>query len=226
MKLVIEDIYSPDGIRMLAEACSKGFWAKSVHATLQWFGVPIVQFSEDLLMMAEVMFKAKPDLVVECGIYRGGGLAFYASLLELLGHGEILGIDVNSAPDLSHVPGAKRIGFIQGDDSSDGIFREVQRRADGKNVLVVLDSDHSKNHVAQQLTLYSTLIRPGGYLVAMDGIMKILHDVPGGENSWQADNPETAIEEFLDAHQEFERDLSLNRLKITCSPGGFLRRKE
>jgi cephalosporin hydroxylase len=95
MRLVIDDIYSPEGHNTLIEACTKALWAKSVNHRVTWFGIPTIQTAEDLIMMADLVWRTKPDLIVECGVCSGGGLAFYASLLELLGSGEVIGVDVN-----------------------------------------------------------------------------------------------------------------------------------
>lgn len=224
MKLVIDDIYSHEGTQELVRACTKVLWTRGTNRTTSWFGHCVLQTAEDLVMFADLFHQERPDFVIECGTFEGGGLAFYASILELLGHGQILGIDVNAPPDLSNVPGSKRISFLQGSSVSPEILEQVARRAAGKSVLVILDSDHSKKHVMEELEAYSKLIAPGGYLVVMDGIMTILADTPSGDPRWAGDNPEFAVVEFLNIHPEFQRDMFYNRLWITHAPGGFLRR--
>jgi cephalosporin hydroxylase len=145
----------------------------------------------------------------------------------LIGEGSVVGIDIDTslAEPVKDHPLGKRISLVQGDSGSPQILDQIRDRLTEKSILVILDSDHCAAHVRKELEVFSSLVPPGGYLVVLDGIMEILHDVPGAGEGWQKDNPETAIKEFLASNPDFERDLTCNRLGSSFGPGGYLRRK-
>jgi len=177
------------------------------------------------MMMAELIHTVRPDVIVETGTAHGGTAVFYASMLELLGKGKVISIDV-SIPNREAIaahPMGKRIVLLQGD--SVGMVDQVRSFVSpGDVVIVALDSDHSCDHVLAELEAYSSFVGQGSYIVAFDGVMKILADVHGGSHSWLYDSPAEAIEQFLAYHREFEIDEHYNRLGITYCPKGFLRR--
>ena len=227
MKLEIENIYSEDGRKALTEAYTKSMWSAGVYQKTTWCGVPLLQIPEDMVILAELIWKLRPKLIIECGIYKGGGLLLYSSILQLIGEGCVIGIDVNithAIPVKTH-PLGDRIMLVQGDSGSPKILDQIRHKLTEKNVLVILDSDHCAAHVREELKVFSPLIPRGGYLVVLDGVMEILHDVPGVPPGWDKDNPETAVKEFLAANADFERDMSCNRLGSSFGPGGYLRRK-
>lgn len=228
MKLTVENIYSEEGRKAVIDAYTKSMWAASVNFASSWCGVQLLQTPEDMVMLSELIWKNKPDLVVECGIYRGGGLILYASILQLLGKGEVIGIDVDTSK-AEHVkthPLGSRISIIKADTGAPETAAMIADKAKkAESVMVILDSDHSAAHVKKEMNCFAPFIKPGGYLVVLDGIMTILHDVPGGAAQWKSDNPETAIKEFLQDHPEFERDWDCNKLGTSHGPGGYLKRK-
>jgi cephalosporin hydroxylase len=229
MKLEIADIYSAEGRKALVEAYTKSMWNAGVFQKTTWCGTPLLQIPEDMVMLAEVIWRIKPKVVIECGIYKGGGLLLYSSLLELMGGGDVIGIDIKSdlATQVQDHPLGRRIRLIQGDSGNPEIVDRIDPILRGSSdIMVILDSDHSADHVRKELKVFSQLVTPGSYLVVLDGVMNILHDVPGADPSWRTDNPETAIAEFLSEHPEFERDMECNRLGSSFGPGGYLRRKE
>ena len=196
-----------------------------------WMGVPIIQFPQDLLAIAEIVFQTKPDLIVETGIAHGGGLVYYASLLELLGgQRRVVGVDIalrdhNRAAILAH-PMARRIEIIDGSSTSAEVVKKVSDLAAGASrVLVILDSDHTHRHVLGELDLYSPLIRSGGYLIVLD---TTIEDQPNGffrNRPWnKTDNPKTAVREFLRANRRFVVDRAVeDKLLITVAREGYLR---
>lgn len=223
------DLYSAEGLDVVSRLWIKAYVQKKLTHDVTWMGVPIIQFPEDICMMQELIWKVRPDVIVECGIAHGGALVFYASLLELLGKGRIIGVDIeirqyNRAAISNHMM-APRIELIEGSSVDSRIVKEVQKRIQGAHrVIVILDSSHSAEHVAKELKLYSNLVTPGSYLVAMDGSQAWVWDIPIGKPEWKQDNPLIAIEAFLARDKRFVVDEHYNRLKVTSSPKGFLRR--
>jgi cephalosporin hydroxylase len=182
------------------------------------------------MMVQEIIFRLRPDVIIETGVAHGGSTVFYASLLEILGHGRVISIDIEIRPHnrraLEEHPLKKRITLIERSSIAEETIDEVRALLGlDERGMVVLDSDHSKAHVLRELELYSPFVARGSYIVATDGNMGDLHDVPGGKPQWAADNPRSAIHEFLSSHAEFEIDPEPTRLGITYWPDAYLRRR-
>ncbi|MGI8983242.1 MAG: cephalosporin hydroxylase family protein [Acidimicrobiales bacterium] len=223
------DVYSREGFLALAELWTRAGWQQKLSYEVTWLGVPIIQLPEDILIVQELVWKLRPDVVIESGIAHGGALVLYASLLEMLGRGEVIGVDVeirkyNRLAIESH-PMSKRITLIEGSSTDEATLSQVRAGIDpDDSVLVLLDSNHTKDHVRVELEMYAPLVSPGGYVVVFDSVMTMVHDAPNGNPSWTDDNPAAAVTEFLDAHPEFSRDEAYERLAVTYCRGGFLRR--
>ena len=196
-----------------------------------WLGRPIIQYPQDIIAMQEILWQVQPDLVIETGIAHGGSLIFYASILELIGRGEVLGIDIdirkhNRKAIESH-PMFRRISMIEGSSICEEVLEQVKKAVEGKNaVLVSLDSNHTHNHVFKELELYCPFVTKGSYLVAFD---TIIEDMPEGffpDRPWgKGNNPKTAVREFLKTHSEFIIDKDIeHKLLITVAPNGYLKR--
>lgn len=202
------------------------------HYHFSWLGLPIIQFPSDIVLMQELVWRVRPDLIVETGIARGGSLVFYASMLELIGEeGRVVGIDRDirdhNRRAIDAHPLCRRITMIEGSSVAAHVVRRVRRLAEGrKRVMVVLDSDHTHDHVLQELRFYSPLVTPGSYLVVFDTLIEDLPDEFHRDRSWtRTDNPRTAVREFLRTTDAFVVDEELPRKGlVTVSPGGFLRR--
>ncbi len=231
-------LYSPEGFEALSDLWIKVGWQERYSYTFTWFGRPMIQLPEDVLRMQEVIYSVRPDFIVETGVAHGGSLIFYASLFEALGHGQVIGIDIEIRPQnrlaIEAHSMASRIQLIEGSSVSPEIVAEVKRRIPpGSKVLVILDSDHSKDHVAAELDCYRELVSKGSYIVATDGIMSLVADVPRGRADWVYDNPTEAAKEFAALHPEFvleqpawlfnESGLTKN---VTHWPGAWLRRQD
>lgn len=196
-----------------------------------WMGRPIIQYPQDIIAMQEIIWRVKPDLIIETGIAHGGSLIFYASMLELLGgDGHVVGIDIDirkhNRVEIEKHPMFKRITMIEGSSTDEKIVEELRQMAGGKRVLVCLDSNHTHEHVLRELELYAPLVSVGSYCVVFD---TIIEDMPKGTYSdrpWDVgNNPKTAVQEYLKEHGEFVVDGEMeNKLLITVAPGGYLRR--
>jgi cephalosporin hydroxylase len=184
-----------------------------------------------MLMMQELLYKIKPDVVVETGTAHGGTAVFYASILELLGNGHVISVDIeirehNRSAIEAHAM-RERITLIEGSSTDEMVVAQVRKmlRPNDK-VVVALDSNHTYSHVRLELEKYSRLVTPGSYIVVFDGVMEILTDAPSGKLEWTTDSPVAAIRDFLSGHMEFEVDPYYNRVGVTYCQEGFLRRKE
>lgn len=201
-------LYSKRALELLSELWIKVEWNGLHWQSFSWLGVPIWQLPEDLLRLQEVLFQLAPDVIVETGVNQGGSAIFLASICELLGSGRVISVDVR-IPDrvrqelASHRLGS-RITLIEGNsvamETVEAVCREIGPK---ERVFVFLDSDHSRDHVAAELELYAPLISVGSYIVACDGVMRLLADTPGGDPNWMHDNPAVAAREFADRHREF-----------------------
>jgi cephalosporin hydroxylase len=223
------DIYTPEGFRALAHLFTRSGWQQKVSYEVTWAGIPIIQTPEDILMMQELIWKVRPDVIIECGVAHGGALVLYASILELLGKGHAIGIDVeirkyNRLALQSH-PLSRRFTLIEASSIEEQTVDKVRTLIQpGDRVMVALDSNHSAAHVAKELGLYSPLVTEDSYVVVFDEVMQILTDAPAGSPKWDKDNPWVAVQEFLSENDEFEIDPYYNRLRVTYLPGGFLKR--
>jgi cephalosporin hydroxylase len=223
------DIYSPEGFKVLSNLFTRSGWQQKISYEPTWLGIPIIQTPEDIVMMQELIWKVRPDVVVECGVAHGGALVLYASILELAGKGRVIGVDVeirkyNRLALQSH-PMSRRFTLIEGSSVEPQTVEQVRQLIHPEDtVLVMLDSNHAKAHVAKELALYAPLVTPDSYIVVFDGVMQVLTDAPAGSPTWDKDNPWQAVQEFLSEHDEFEVDPNYNRLKVTHCPGGFLKR--
>lgn len=197
-----------------------------------WMGRPIIQYPQDMIAMQEIIWELKPDLIIETGIAHGGSLIYYASLLELIGKGEVLGIDidirVHNKVEIEKHPMYKRIKMIEGSAINKSIIDQVKASAEGKStVLVCLDSNHTHEHVFSELELYSPFVTVGSYLVVFDTIVEDLPDnYFKDRRPWGVgNNPKTAVREFLTKNHDFTIDTSIdNKLLISVAPNGYLKR--
>ena len=195
-----------------------------------WMGRPIIQFPQDMIAMQEIIWSVQPDIIVETGIAHGGSLVFYASMLELIGHGEVLGIDIDirqhNREAIEAHPMSKRIQMIQGSSIDSSIVEQVLQRVAGKKVLVVLDSNHTHEHVLAELQAYAPMTSVGSYCVVMDTVVEDMPHDAFPDRPWgKGDNPKTAVWAYLEENRDFEIDQAVHgKLLITVAPDGYLRR--
>ena len=232
----IRPLYGKEAWEALSLEWVRVGWSLRAYFNFSWFGRPILQLPEDLVRLQEVIYRLQPDVILETGVYRGGSMMFHASLCQALGKGRVIGIDVKipqaDREAIERHALASRIALIEGSS----IAPEIVNRAaamirPGESVLVILDSCHERAHVRAELECYSRFVTPGSYIIATDGIMKDLSDVPGGRPEWREDNPTWAARDFAASHPEFVqeqpawpfRDSELTE-NVTYWPEGWLRR--
>ncbi len=190
------------------------WWAPAVRNTY-WFGTPLLKCPLDLWIYQEILHETKPDVIVETGTWQGGSAGFFASLFDLMGHGRVITIDIKSFDP----PQRERVAYLVGSSTSDEIIRQVKDSVqDGEKVMVVLDSDHSKEHVLNELRLYSELVTPGCYLVVEDTHLN------GRPVQFGDGDPAAAVEEFLASNSDFEADRSREKFGVSWNRGGWLKR--
>lgn len=224
------DLYSRAGLEFLSNLWIKAAAEFRLMYEPTWLGRPIIQFPTDIVAIQELLWQVQPEVVVETGVAHGGSLLLSASILELLGRGRVIGVDLDIRPPnraaLAAHPLWPRLHLIEGSSTAPEVFAQVRAQCAGAHsVLVFLDSNHTAAHVGRELELYHTLVTPGSYLVAHDGAQAWVSDIPSGKPEWGQDHPLAAIHTFLAAHPEFQAEAHWTRWLITSSPDGFLRRR-
>jgi cephalosporin hydroxylase len=211
---------------------SSAFMEKSVEYrysyNFTWLGIPIIQYPQDIVALQSIIWEYKPELIIETGVAHGGSAVFFASMLELIGAGTVLAIDIdirahNRSAIQSHRL-AKRIELLDGSSTDPAVVTAARARATAKRVLVVLDSNHTADHVAAELEAYSPLVKSGGYLVVFDTVIETLPDNFPDRPWSRGNNPMTAVRSFLATNDRFvvAEDI-LATLLLTVAPSGYLR---
>jgi len=227
---------TPEAFEAVSAAWLRCGWDVKYVYGFTWLGRPVIQLPEDLIRIQEVIWRLRPDVLVETGVAHGGSLIFYASLFEAMGHGRAIGVDIdirkpNRLAIEAH-PLSARITLIQGSSAAAGTLAAVRHNiAPDESVMVVLDSNHSRSHVEAELDLYAPLVSPESYIVACDGIMARLAGAPRTAPDWIWNNPLSAIDAFLARNPDFMLDeptFPFNEgavtSRVTYWPRGFLKR--
>jgi cephalosporin hydroxylase len=227
---------SPEAFRLVSDAWLRVGWDQKYVYSFTWLGRPVIQLPEDLLRVQEVIASVRPDVIVETGVAHGGALLFYATLCRALGHGRVIGVDVEIRPHnreaLEAHPLADLIELVEGDSAAAETVARVRSLVEpGETGLVLLDSRHTKDHVLAELRAYADLVGPGSYVVVMDGIMRQVAGAPRSEPDWDRNNPLSAIDEFLRDDSRFvaqDPPFAFNEGsvtdRVTYWPRGYLRR--
>ncbi len=229
-------LHSPEAFRHLSRLWLQTGWALRYSYSFTWLGRPVIQLPEDLIRMQELVYRVRPDVIVETGVAHGGSLVFCASLFKAMDKGRVIGVDIEiRAPNRAAIeahPLAHLITMVEGSSTDPAVAAHVSGLVrPGEVVLVVLDSNHTRAHVLDELETYAPLVSPGSYIIATDGIMEMLAGVPRANEDWTWNNPKAAAEEFVATHAEFvieEPAFAFNESAITSRvtywPGAFLRR--
>lgn len=197
-----------------------------------WMGRPAIQFPQDMIGVQELVWQLRPDLIIETGIAHGGSLVYSASLLHLLGgDGIVVGIDIDIRPHnrraIEQHPMADRIRMVEGSSVDPAVIEQIREYSRGRSsILVLLDSNHTHEHVLAELRAYAPLVTPNSYIVVFD---TLIEDMPADltqDRPWGiGNNPKTAVHAYLAEDDRFEIDRDLeSKLLITVAPDGWLRR--
>ena len=228
----IEGLKNDQDVQALSRVWLREVTRHKYAYNFNWMGRPIIQFPQDMIAMQEIIWKVQPDLIIETGIAHGGSLVYYASLLEMIGlDGYVLGIDIDirrhNREAIETHPMYKRIEMIEGSSVSNEVVAAVAEHVqDKKAVLVVLDSNHTHEHVLAELNVYARHVTKSSYIVVFDTLLDDMPDDLVQDRPWgSGDNPKTAVREFLQGTDTFEVDKDIeSKILITVAPDGYLRR--
>lgn len=202
------DLFGKEAFDTLADLWVRLGWVRKYSYAFSWMGRPIIQLPDDMVRIQEAIFATRPDVIIETGVAHGGSLVFYASLFEMMGHGRVIGVDIEIRPHnraaIEAHPMKQRITLIEG-GSTDPLTVEKVRALvrPGERVMVILDSNHAKGHVADELAAYAPMVTPGCHLLVQDGVMELVAGMPRTGEDWSWNNPRPAVAEFLAANPEF-----------------------
>jgi len=224
-------VYSPEGLDIVSKIWTKVAAQQRLMYQATWLGRPIIQLPSDILVLQEIIWETQPDVIVETGVAHGGSLILAASILELMGRGKVIGVDVDirshNRKAIKEHPLSHRIELIEGDSVSELTIKKVRELIPaGSRVMVALDSDHREDHVRKELEAYSSFVSSGCYLVAHDGAQFWVWDLPNAAEHWSYDHPLNAVQQFLEQNTQFCIDEKRTRFGITSSPAGYLLKSE
>jgi cephalosporin hydroxylase len=227
---------SPEAFSEVSAAWLRCGWDTKYVYGFSWLGRPIIQLPDDMFRLQEVIYAVKPDVIVETGVAHGGSLIFHAGLCKAMGKGRVIGIDIEIRPHnraaIEAHELASAITLVEGSSIDPAIVAKVRGLiAPGERVLVILDSNHSKAHVAGELAAYGELVSVGSYILACDGIMGRVVGAPRSDADWGWNNPTEAAKEFAAVDKRFtieEPKFPFNEgmitERVTYWPGAYVKR--
>lgn len=234
---LVTGLYTARAFELLSREWLRVGWTQRYSYSFTWLGRPIIQLPEDVMRAQELIYTLRPDVIVETGVAHGGSLVLYASVCKLLGKGRVVGVDVEIRPHnraaIEAHPLSTYITLIQGDSVAPEIVAKVKGLLrPGETVLVLLDSNHTREHVLAELEAYAPLVTPGSYAVAADGgVMELLAGAPGARPDWGWNNPKSAAAEFVRRHPDYVLeeppplfDEGLTSQRVSYWAGGYVRR--
>ncbi|MEY4877122.1 MAG: hypothetical protein RJA07_1470 [Bacteroidota bacterium] len=196
-----------------------------------WMGRPIIKYPSDIIIMQELIWKLQPDVIIETGIAHGGSIIFSASMLELIGKGEVVAVDIDirkhNKDEIEKHPMMKRITMYEGSSTDESIVEKIRKHTEGKKtVLVALDSNHTHEHVLRELQMYAPMVTVGSYILCPDTFVEFFPKGYVQDRPWDVgNNPMTAVWEFLKQNKDFIIDKDIdNKLMVTEGMDGYLKR--
>ena len=235
-KITTHAMDSPEAFEIVSNAWLRVGWDTKHVYTFTWLGRPIIQLPEDMMRLQEVIYTVKPDVIIETGVAHGGSLVFYASLCKSMEKGRVVGIDIEIRPHnrkaIEEHFLSPMITLIEGSSIAPETIEQARANVkEGETVMIMLDSNHTKEHVLAELNAYAPLVSQGSYIVAMDGIMEQVAGAPRTKADWVWNNPKAAALEFVRTNPDFvieEPSLLFNEGLITQTvtywPSGFIKR--
>jgi cephalosporin hydroxylase len=227
---------SPEAFNLVSKAWLRVGWDTKYVYGFTWLGRPIIQLPDDMIRLQEVIYQVKPDVIIETGIAHGGSLIYSASLCRMIGKGRVIGVDIEIRPHnrkaIEAHDMAPLISMIEGSSVAPEIVKQVRDRIKpGESTIIFLDSNHTYQHVMNELEAYAPMVSKGSYIVAMDGIMQDVVGAPRTSPDWVTNNPQTAVKEFLAKHKEFVLEEpaipfneGLKTDRVTYWPNAYLKR--
>ena len=227
---------SAEGFAAVSRAWLRAGWDAKYVYSFTWLGRPIIQLPDDLIRIQEVVYGLKPDVIIETGVAHGGSLVFYASLLKMIGRGRVVGIDIDiRAHNRTAIEAHELSSWITLIEGSSIDQATVTKASDhiggGDKVMVVLDSNHTRDHVMSELELYAPLVSVGSYIVVTDGIMELVVGGPRTSGDWAMNNPRRAALDFVANRDDFvieEPKWAFNEgmaaERVTYWPDAFVKR--
>lgn len=229
-------IGTPEAFEIISNAWLRSGWDNKYVYSFTWMGRPVIQLPEDMIRIQEVIYKIKPDVIIETGVAHGGSLIFYASLCKAMEKGRIIGVDIeireHNRKAIEQHELYSYIELIEGDSTKEEVVNKVKNMINkNEKVLVILDSCHTKEHVMAELEAYSPLVTEESYIVATDGIMEQVEGAPRTSPDWVWNNPKQAAIEFAGKHKDFvieEPEFMFNEgtitNRVTYWPNSFIKR--
>lgn len=227
---------TPEAFALISQAWLRCGWENKYVYSFSWLGRPIIQLPEDMVRLQEIIYSVQPDVIIETGVAHGGSLIFYASLCKAMEKGRVIGIDIEIRPHnrkaIESHPLFRFITLIEGSSVESGVVAQSKAQVkSGERVIVFLDSCHTKEHVAAELTAYAPVVSVGSYIVAMDGIMGQVVGASRTQPDWTWNNPKQAALEFVAANEAFiieEPPFPFNEgnitERVTYWPSAFIKR--
>lgn len=227
---------TPEAFSVISQAWLRCGWDNKYVYSFTWMGRPIIQLPEDMVRLQEVIYKVKPDVIIETGIAHGGSLIFYASLFKAMGKGRVIGVDIEIRPHNRKLIEAHElcslITLIEASSTAPETIAQVKALIKhDETVMVLLDSNHTKEHVLAELNAYAPLVTRDSYIVAMDGIMGQVVGAPRTQPDWTWNNPRQAALEFVQANEDYvieEPPFLFNeggvQRRVTYWPDAFIKR--
>jgi cephalosporin hydroxylase len=202
------DLFTKEAFQLISQQWLTIGWNQKYSYTFSWMGRPMIQLPEDMLRLQEVIYSLKPDWIIETGVAHGGSLIFHASLCRAMNKGRVIGVDIEIKPHnrqaITEHELAEYITLIEGNSVEQSVIDSVKSHTKaGERILIILDSNHSREHVLAELYAYADIVSPGSYLVVTDGIMRDLSFAPRGDSDWDWNNPCSATREFLENRSDF-----------------------
>lgn len=234
----VYSIGEQEAFALISKAWLRSGWDAKYVYSFSWMGRPIIQLPEDVIRIQEVIYRVQPDIVIETGVAHGGSLVFYASLMTAMGKGRVIGIDIDIRPHnrraIETHEMSSRITLIEGSSTDPVTVAKVAEQIrPGEKILVILDSNHTRDHVLAELNAYAPFVGGGSYVVACDGIMQEVVGAERTQPDWTVNNPQSAVRDFLAQNSDFvleEPPFPFNEGRIvdrvTYWPNAFLRRTE